>query len=97
MSMLADRDGAIWVGGDTLSSAGSEGRHRSFVARIGRDAGMGGIMALAASPHCTLWVGVGKAGLVWASSGWSTAVGRLFDTPAFLRELLGRHGTPRGS
>jgi signal transduction histidine kinase/ligand-binding sensor domain-containing protein len=82
MSVVADRNGAIWVGGDTLLVRWARGAPTVFrLPGLAGNAGMGGILALAASPEGTVWVGVGKAGL-----GLQRVIdGRLqaFDTPAF--------------
>jgi signal transduction histidine kinase/streptogramin lyase len=81
MSVVADREGAIWVGGDTLLVRWARDAPTVYrLPGLAGNAGMGGIMALAASPEGTVWVGAAKTGL-----GLQRVIdGRLeaFDTPA---------------
>ena len=84
MALAADRDGAIWVGGDTLLLRWARGAPTAYrLPGLSGNAGMGGIMALATSRNGTLWVGVGKAG---PGLGLQRMIGgrwQSFDTPAF--------------
>src|SRR5476651_722416 len=62
-ALLADRDGTLWLGGDTLLLRWARGAPTVYrLAGLTANAGMLGIMALAQSPDGTVWVGIGKAG-----------------------------------
>lgn len=83
MSVMADRDGAIWVGGDTLLLRWARGAPTILpVPGLSGNAGMGGIMALATSPDGTVWVGVGKAGPGLGLQRVIDGRWQPFDTPA---------------
>ena len=84
MAVVADRDGTIWAGGDTLLLRWARGAPTVFrLPGLAGNAGMAGIMALAASPEGTVWVGVGKAGPGLGLQRLVDGRWRAFDTPAF--------------
>ena len=87
ISLLAHRDGTLWVGGDTSllrrDRGGSIAYSSPALAANTGLAGVGGIRALAATSDGTLWVGIAQAG---PGLGLQRVVdGRWlsFDTPAF--------------
>ena len=80
--LLADRDGSLWVGGDTGLLHWSQGTQAAYgPVELAANSGIPGIRALATSPNGTLWVGFsGSAlGLQRIVDGrWQS-----FDTPTF--------------
>ena len=64
VALLADRDGTVWVGGDTLLLRWAHRAPTVYpVPGLAGNMGMDGIAALAPSPDGGLWVGFAKAGL----------------------------------
>ena len=84
MAVAAERDGTIWAGGDTLLLRWARGAPTIYrLPGLAANAGMGGIMALAATPEGTLWVGIGKAGPGLGLQRFIDGRWQSFDTPAF--------------
>jgi signal transduction histidine kinase/ligand-binding sensor domain-containing protein len=81
---LGDRDGTLWVGGDTLLMHWAHGAP-TFYRPPGLAANVGtiGIYALAPSTDGGVWVGIGKAGPGLGLQRIVNGRWQSFDTPAF--------------
>lgn len=82
-ALFADREGAVWLGGDTLLlrwAAGTATVYRP--PGLAANAGIYGIAALAGSADGTLWVGIAKAGLGLGLQRLIDGRWQPFDTPA---------------
>jgi len=62
-AMVTDRDGALWIGGDTLLLRWARGVPTVYrPSGLASNAGIEGIAGLAAAPDGSVWVGIAKAG-----------------------------------
>ena len=83
ITLLATRDKALWIGGDTSLLRWARGAATVYrLPELAANAGMFGVGSLAATPDGTVWVGIAKAG---HGLGLQRVIdGRLqsFDSPA---------------
>ena len=83
-ALLADRDGTLYIGGDTLLLRWANGSPTIYpVPGLVGNRGIEGISALARSPDGAVWVGIQKAG---PGLGLERLIGgrlQSFDTPLF--------------
>jgi signal transduction histidine kinase/ligand-binding sensor domain-containing protein len=81
-ALLADRDGTLWLGGDTLLLRWARGAPTVYrLPGLAANAGMYGVAALAASPDGTVWVGMAKAGPGLGLQRLIDGRWQSFDTP----------------
>jgi len=82
--LLAERDGTLWIGGDTGVLRWSQGTQTAYrPAGLASSAGIPGVSALAASPNGTLWVGFRKPGPGLGLQRIADGRWQSFDTPTF--------------
>ena len=83
-AFLADRDGTLWVGGDTLLLRWTHGAPTVYrPPGLAGNSGMDGIAALAPSPDGGLWVGIAKAGAGLGLQRFIDGQWQSFETPTF--------------
>lgn len=81
---LADPDGTIWIGGDTLLLRWAHGAPTVYrLPGLAGNKGISGISALAPSPDGGVWVGISKAGPGLGLQRLIAGQWQSFDTPAF--------------
>ena len=82
--LLADRDGSLWVGGDTGLLHWSQETQTAYrPVALAANTGIPGVNALAASPNGTLWVGFSKSGPGLGLQRIVDGRWQSFDTPTF--------------
>jgi signal transduction histidine kinase/ligand-binding sensor domain-containing protein len=82
-TLLPDRDGSLWIGGDTLLLHWARGAPTVYrLPGLTTNAGMAGVAALAASPDGTMWAGISKAGPGLGLQRLIDGRWQPFDTPA---------------
>jgi signal transduction histidine kinase/ligand-binding sensor domain-containing protein len=82
-TLLADRDGTLWLGGDILLVRWT--RRTPTIYRLpglAANAGIDGVAALAATPDGTVWVGIARAGPGLGLQRLVDGRWQSFDTPA---------------
>ncbi|HEY2153869.1 MAG TPA: two-component regulator propeller domain-containing protein [Vicinamibacterales bacterium] len=83
-SSLADRDGTLWIGGDTLLLRWAHGTPTVYrPPGLAGNAGIHGVGSLAQSADGGLWVGIGKAGPGLGLQRFIEGRWQSFDTPTF--------------
>lgn len=83
-AILADRDGTLWIGGDTLLLHWAQGAPTVYrLPGLAENRGIPGITAIAPSADGGVWVGVGKAGPGLGLQRLTDGRWHSFDTPAF--------------
>ena len=83
-ALLADRDGTLWIGGDTLLLRWAHGAPTVYrLPGLAGNRGIIGVSALAPSPDGGVWVGIGKAGPGLGLQRLIEGRWQSFDTPAF--------------
>lgn len=83
-TLLADRDGTLWLGGDTLLVRWPRRTPTIYgLPGLAENAGITGVGALATTPDGAVWVGIAKAGPGLGLQRLVDGRWQSFDTPAF--------------